>query len=88
MSPKKVQTKAVPKEEYRDWWRKALDRRGAMEREEAAGAHDPALLLAVQGGELLLRRGVGSFQSLGVPDSKDAAFLASRLSKLTGLPID
>ena len=49
MSPKKIQTKSLPKEEYVDRWRKALDRRGAMEREAAAGAYDPALLLAVQG---------------------------------------
>jgi hypothetical protein len=49
MSPKKIRTKSVPKGEYVDRWRKALDRRAAMEREEAAGAADPALLLAVQG---------------------------------------
>lgn len=44
--------------------------------------------LRLKGGELLLRKGVGSFQSLGVPDKKDAEVLASRLSELTGLPID
>ena len=44
--------------------------------------------LRLKRGSLLLRKGVGSFQSLGVPDSKDAAVLASRLSELTGLPID
>ena len=49
MSPKKIPTKKVPKVEYLDRWRKALDRRGGMEREFAAGAMDPALVLAVQG---------------------------------------
>jgi len=49
VSPKRVPTKLVPKEEYVDRWRKALDRRGGMERELAAGAFDPALVLAVQG---------------------------------------
>jgi hypothetical protein len=41
-----------------------------------------------QGGSLLLRKGVRTFQSLGFPDRRDAAVLASRLSELTGLPID
>lgn len=49
MAPKKIPTKSVPKAEYVDRWRKASDRRAAMERELAAGALDPALLLAVQG---------------------------------------
>lgn len=49
MSPKRIPAKVVAKEEYLNRWRKALDRRAAMERELAAGAHDPALLLAVQG---------------------------------------
>ena len=49
MSPKRIPAKKVPKEEYQDRWRKALDRRGGMEREYAAGAADPALVLAVQG---------------------------------------
>ena len=49
MTPKRIPTRLVPKEEYLGRWRKALDRRAAMERELAARALDPALLLAVQG---------------------------------------
>lgn len=49
MSPRRIPTKALSKGDYADRWRKALDRRAAMERELAAGALDPALLLAVQG---------------------------------------
>lgn len=49
MSPKRIPTRVVPQEEFADRWRKALDRRAGMERELAAGANDPALLLAVQG---------------------------------------
>lgn len=49
MSPKRIPAKPVSRDEYAHRWRKALDRRAAMEREIAAGASDPALLLAVQG---------------------------------------
>jgi HEPN domain-containing protein len=49
MAPRRIDVKTVPKDDYRARWRKALDRRAAMERELAAGAADPALLLAVQG---------------------------------------
>lgn len=49
MSPKRIPTKQVSRDEYGSRWRTALDRKAAMERELAAGAVDPALLLAVQG---------------------------------------
>lgn len=49
MAPKRIPIRPVSKDEYAGRWRKALDRRAAMEREFAAGAVDPALLLAVQG---------------------------------------
>ena len=48
MTPKKIDTRNVPRDEYPSRWKNALDRRAAMERELAAGAHDPALVLAVQ----------------------------------------
>lgn len=48
MTPKKIATRNVPRDEYPLRLKNALDRRAAMERELAAGAHDPALVLAVQ----------------------------------------
>lgn len=49
MAAKRIDAKSISRDEYRSRWRKALDRRAAMERELAAGAVDPALLMAVQG---------------------------------------
>lgn len=48
MAAKRIATRNVPRDEYRSRLKKARDRRAAMERELAAGAHDPALVLAVQ----------------------------------------
>ena len=48
MAAKKIATRNVPRDEYSSRLKNALDRRAAMERELAAGAHDPALVLAVQ----------------------------------------
>jgi len=48
MTAKRVPTRSIPREEYLGRWNKALERKAAMERELAAGATDPALLLAVQ----------------------------------------
>lgn len=48
MTPKKIDTRSVPRDEYHSRWKNALDRRAAMERELAVRAHDPALVLAVQ----------------------------------------
>lgn len=48
MTPKRIDTRNVPRDEYHSRWKNALDRRAAMERELAAGAHDPALVLAIQ----------------------------------------
>ena len=49
MAAKKIQTRKLSKNEYKGRWEKALARRDAMERELAAGAGDPALVLAIQG---------------------------------------
>src|SRR5437588_12081304 len=48
MAAKKIATRNVPRDEYSSRLKNALDRRAAMERELAARAHDPALVLAVQ----------------------------------------
>jgi hypothetical protein len=48
MTPKKIATRNVPRDEYRARLKNALDRRAAMEREAALGALDPALVLGVQ----------------------------------------
>jgi HEPN domain-containing protein len=48
MTPKKIATRNVPRDEYHSRLKNALDRRAAMERELAARAYDPALVLAVQ----------------------------------------
>ncbi len=48
MAPRKITTKAVPRDDYKGRWRNALDRRAAMERELAADAFDPVCVLAVQ----------------------------------------
>jgi hypothetical protein len=87
MSPKRIPTKPVPKGEYRDRWRKALDRRAAMEREVAAGAYDPALLLAVQGviaaadALTIYQRG----ERAAAERHEDALEVLNRLTQLPGL---
>ncbi|HLF94119.1 MAG TPA: hypothetical protein VJB14_11720 [Planctomycetota bacterium] len=88
MSPRKIHTKNVPKEEYADRWRKALDRRAAMEREQAAGASDPALLLAVQGviaaadALTIFHRG----ERAAAERHEDALEVLARLTPLRGIP--
>lgn len=87
MSPKRIPVKIVAKDEYIDRWRKALDRRGAMERELAAGASDPALLLAVQGviaaadALAIFHRG----ERAAVERHEDALEVLSRLAQLPGI---
>lgn len=48
MAPRKVPSRNVPVDESVARWKKACDRRAAMERELLAGSYDPALVLAVQ----------------------------------------
>ncbi len=87
MSPKRVPTKVVARGEYMNRWRKALDRRAAMERELAAGAHDPALLLAIQGviaavdALTIFHRG----ERATADRHEDALEVFGRLSPLSGL---
>jgi hypothetical protein len=66
----------------------AISVKSPFGRHESTLSLDGVDALRLKGGSLFLRKGVGSFQSLGVLDSKDAAVLVSRLSELTGLPID
>jgi hypothetical protein len=48
MAARRVPTRKTSKDRYAGRLRKALDRRAAMERGLAAGANDPAIVLAVQ----------------------------------------
>jgi hypothetical protein len=88
MSPKKVPTKKVSREDYLDRWRKALDRRAGMERELAAGAADPALVLAVQGviaaadALTIYHRGERS----AADRHEDALGVLGRLGNIPGIP--
>lgn len=49
MAAKRIATRDVPRDEYPSRLKNARDRLAAMERELAAHAYDPALVLAVQG---------------------------------------
>lgn len=87
MSPKRIPAKGLPREDYADRWRKAQDRRAAMEREQAAGALDPALLLAVQGAIAaadaltIFHRG----ERASAERHEDALVVFGRLSHLPGI---
>lgn len=48
MTPKRVNVRSVPKDEFRGRWKNAQERLAAMERELAGDLLDPALVLAVQ----------------------------------------
>lgn len=48
MTPKKVDVRSVPRDEFRGRWKNAQERLAAMERELAAGLWDPGLVLAIQ----------------------------------------
>lgn len=87
MAPKRIPAKAVPKDEYVGRWRKALDRRVAMEREYAASSIDPALILAVQGAIAacdaltIFHRG----ECATADRHEDALEVLNRLTQLPGL---
>lgn len=87
MSPKKIPSKTVARGEYAERWRKALDRKAAMERELAANASDPALVLAVQGAiaaaDALTIYHRGERSAAG--RHEDALEILGRLTQLSGI---